>query len=50
MFMKELYFSRVYRVDTSKDQRFIIDSPNIDSLTLEYLSGPVMLVLEENIA
>ena len=25
---------RVYRVDTSQDQRFIIDSPNIDSSTL----------------
>ena len=25
---------RVYRVDTSTDQRFIIDSPNIDSSTL----------------
>ena len=33
--------SRVYRVDTSKDQRFIIDSPNIDSSTLRvYVSGP----------
>ena len=33
--------SRVYRVDTSKDQRFIIDSPNIDSSTLRvFVSGP----------
>ncbi len=33
--------SRVYRIDTSKDQRFIIDSPNIDSSTLRvYVSGP----------
>ena len=31
---------RVYRVDTSKDQRFIIDSPNIDSSTLRvYVKG-----------
>ncbi len=33
--------SRVYRIDTSKDQRYIIDSPNIDSSTLRvYVSGP----------
>ena len=32
---------RVYRVDTSTDQRFIIDSPNIDSSTLRaYVRGP----------
>ena len=32
---------RVYRIDTSKDQRFIIDSPNIDSSTLRvYVKGP----------
>ena len=31
---------RVYRVDTSKDQRYIIDSPNIDSSTLRvYVKG-----------
>ena len=31
---------RVYRVDTSQDQRFIIDSPNIDSSTLRvYVRG-----------
>ena len=31
---------RVYRVDTAKDQRFIIDSPNIDSSTLRvYVKG-----------
>ena len=31
---------RVYRVDTSVDQRFIIDSPNIDSSTLRvYVKG-----------
>ena len=28
------YLQRVYLVDNSKDQRFIIDSPNIDSSTL----------------
>ena len=32
--MKEHTLQRVYRVDTSIDQRFIIDSPNIDSSTL----------------
>ena len=32
---------RVYRVDSSIDQRFIIDSPNIDSSTLRvFVSGP----------
>ena len=32
---------RVYRVDTSTDQRFIIDSPNIDSSTVRaFVSGP----------
>ena len=32
---------RVYRVDTSVDQRFIIDSPNIDSSTIRvFVSGP----------
>ncbi len=32
---------RVYRVDTSKEQRYIIDSPNIDSSTLRvYVKGP----------
>ena len=32
---------RVFRVDTSQDQRFIIDSPNIDSSTLRvYVKGP----------
>ena len=35
------YLTRVYRVDTSVDQRFIIDSPNIDSSTLRvFVSGP----------
>ena len=32
---------RVYRVDASTDQRFIIDSPNIDSSTIRvFVSGP----------
>ena len=32
---------RVYRVNTSVDQRFIIDSPNIDSSTIRvFVSGP----------
>ena len=32
---------RVYRVDNSIDQRFIIDSPNIDSSTIRvFVSGP----------
>ena len=35
------YLTRVYRVDTSVDQRYIIDSPNIDSSTLRvFVSGP----------
>ena len=35
------YLSRVYRVDTSTDQRFIIDSPGIDSSTLKvYVADP----------
>tara|TARA_S200000501_G_scaffold208132_2_gene195549 strand:- start:11542 stop:13488 length:1947 start_codon:yes stop_codon:yes gene_type:complete len=34
------YLQRVYRVDASVDQRFIIDSPNIDSSTLRvYVKG-----------
>ena len=34
------YLQRKYRVDTSQDQRFIIDSPNIDSSTLRvYVAG-----------
>jgi len=34
------YLSRVFVVDTSKDQRFIIDSPNIDSSTIRvYVKG-----------
>ena len=34
------FLSRTYRVDTSIDQRFIIDSPNIDSSTLRvYVAG-----------
>ncbi len=34
------FLRRVYRVDTSVDQRFIIDSPNIDSSTLRvYVAG-----------
>ena len=34
------YLQRVYRVDTSQDQRYIIDSPNIDSSTLRvFVSG-----------
>ena len=35
------FLQRVYRVDTSTDQRFIIDSPNIDSSTLRaFVKGP----------
>ena len=35
------YLTRVYRVDTSVDQRFIIESPNMDSSTLRvFVSGP----------
>ena len=34
------YLSRTFRVDTSQDQRYIIDSPNIDSSTLRvYVAG-----------
>ena len=34
------YLQRVYRVDTTTDQRYILDSPNIDSSTLRvYVSG-----------
>ena len=34
------YLQRVYRVDTTVDQRYIIDSPNIDSSTLRvYVAG-----------
>tara|TARA_S200000501_G_scaffold7924_1_gene7045 strand:- start:11445 stop:13421 length:1977 start_codon:yes stop_codon:yes gene_type:complete len=35
------YLSRVYRIDTSQDQRFIIDSPGIDASTLVvYVADP----------
>ena len=35
------YLNRVYRVDTSQDQRFIIDSPGIDASTLNvYVADP----------
>ena len=35
------YLTRTYRVDTSQDQRFIIDSPNIDASTLVvYVTDP----------
>ena len=35
------YLSRVFVVDSSKDQRFILDSPNIDSSTIRvFVSGP----------
>ena len=35
------FLSRVYRVDTSQDQRFIIDSPGIDASTLNvYVADP----------
>ena len=34
------FLRRVYKVDTSQDQRYIIDSPNIDSSTLRvYVAG-----------
>ena len=34
------YLSRTYRVDLAQDQRFLIDSPNIDSSTLRvYVAG-----------
>ena len=40
LFMKEHHLIRVYSVDTSIKQRFIIDSPNIDSSTLRvFVSG-----------
>ena len=40
---------RVYRVDASIDQRFIIDSPNIDSSTLRvFVSGPADTTLGRN--
>ena len=43
------YLSRVYRVDNSKKQRYIIDSPNIDSSTLRvYVSGPADTGLGRN--
>ena len=39
--MKGTYLTRVYRVDTSVDQRYIIESPNIDSSTIRvFVSGP----------
>ena len=35
------FLQRVYRIDTSVSQRFIIDSPNIDSSTIRaFVSGP----------
>jgi len=35
------YLNRLYRVDTSQDQRFIIDSPGIDASTLNvYVADP----------
>ena len=35
------YLTRVYNVDTSVDQRYIIDNPNIDSSTIRvFVSGP----------
>ena len=35
------YLSRTYRIDTSIKQRFILDSPNIDSSTIRvFVSGP----------
>ena len=43
------FLRRTYRVDTSKKQRFIIDSPNIDSSTLRvYVSGPADTGLGRN--
>ena len=40
---------RVYRVDNTKEQRYIIDSPNIDSSTLRvYVSGPADTGLGRN--
>ena len=35
------YLSRTFRIDTSVKQRFILDSPNIDSSTIRvFVSGP----------
>ena len=43
------FLQRVYRVDTSQKQRFIIDSPNLDSSTLRvYVSGPADTTLGRN--
>ena len=43
------FLRRTYRVDTSAKQRFIIDSPNIDSSTLRvYVSGPADTGLGRN--
>ena len=43
------FLRRTYRVDTSKKQRYIIDSPNIDSSTLRvYVSGPADTGLGRN--
>jgi len=40
------YLTRTYRVDTSVDQRFIIDSPNIDASTLNvYVADPNQVTL-----
>ena len=51
LYMKEHHLIRVYKVDTSIEQRFIIDSPNIDSSTLRvFVAGTAMMyILEENI-
>ena len=43
------FLRRTYRVDTSTKQRYIIDSPNIDSSTLRvYVSGPADTGLGRN--
>ena len=43
------FLRRTYRVDTSAKQRYIIDSPNIDSSTLRvYVSGPADTGLGRN--
>ena len=43
------FLQRVYRADTSQKQRFIIDSPNIDSSTLRvFVSGPADTTLGRN--
>ena len=43
-------YQRVYRVDTTKEQRYIIDSPNIDSSTLRvYVKGASDVGLVESI-